>query len=407
MVSAALLSKEDLWDLVIGGSILSTGGGGIGPNRNQFDGVVDPVLAGGATPTLVDPAELSSDEIVYMRSGAGGGVTRRDRERYLVPGIETWWRDDIDPKRWIEDRLSEMEYLYPVGPWSPPPAGWEEALIARAGEMHGPPDAYMAFEVGPNTFSQALSTAAAGLPLVDADAAGHRAVPEASLLSFNVHGVSPEPVVYGSAWGDVIVVERVISWQRLEDIARHLAIASGRSVRGFIAMDGDTVARNACKGSISKAIAIGNAVRSARESGDGVVSAIASAAGGRLLYEGIIVTRVNENRGAFIWGTVHLTGAGRWKGTSYRIWYKNENHMTWLDGRPHAMSPDIVTVIDPETGYGLSNFDAAAWEHGRAVAVVGIPSHPMWRTSRGLGIFHPSRWGFVSDYTPLEDVPTG
>ena len=404
MVHEAAFTKEDLWDLVIGGSILSTGGGGIGPDREQFDAVAEPVFASGATPRLLDAGGLTDDLTVYMRSGAGGGVTRTDRERYLVPGIETWWRDDIDPREWVRDRLGEMERLYPRGAWSPDPANWEAALMTRAAELHGAPDTYMPFEIGPNTFGQALSTATAGLPLVDADAAGHRAVPEASLLSFNVHNVSPEPIVYGSPWGDVIVVESVISWQRLEDISRHLAIASGRSVRGFIAMDGETVSRFACAASISKAIGIGVSVRAALDADQEVTPAILSATNGRLLFEGTIVARVNENRGAFIWGSVLLKGTGRSRGSSYKIWYKNENHMTWLDGEPDAMSPDIVTVVDPTTGYGLSNFDARAWDHGRSVVVIGIPSHPIWQTDRGLRIFHPSRWGFVSEYTPLDEI---
>ena len=71
---------------------------------------------------------------------------------------------------------------------------------------------------------------------------------------------------------------------------------------------------------------------------------------GGLLYRGNVLTRLNEDRDAFLWGTVHLTGTGEWQGISYKVWYKNENQMTWLDGEPHAMSPDIVTVIDPGNG---------------------------------------------------------
>ena len=400
------LTREDLWDLVVGGSVLATGGNGIGPTRQSFDALVDPVFDTGTAPTLLPVDDLDPESVVYMRQSGGGGVGRADRERYLVPGIDTWWRDDIDGPQWIHDRLREMEKLYPKGPWADlPSSDWHQDLEARAVEINGAaPDAYLPFEVGPNTFRHALHLAQVGLPIVDADAAGHRAVPETSLVSFNIHGVDPTPVVFGSQWGDVIVVEKVISWQRLADMTSHLATLSGRTVRSLVAFDGETVSRYACAGSITKAIGIGRAVRAAREAGASVIDAIVTETGGRLLYRGNVLTRLNEDRDAFLWGTVHLTGTGEWQGISYKVWYKNENQMTWLDGEPHAMSPDIVTVIDPATGYGLSNFDAEAWEHGREVAVIRIPAHPWWRTERGLRIFHPARWGFACDYTPLEDI---
>ncbi|MEZ4571314.1 MAG: DUF917 family protein [Thermomicrobiales bacterium] len=75
------------------------------------------------------------------------------------------------------------------------------------------------------------------------DIAGYRAVPEVSLCSFNIHGVPAQPVLFASAWGDVIVLERVISWQRMEDIGRHLAVVSGGGVRGLMASTAKPYAR--------------------------------------------------------------------------------------------------------------------------------------------------------------------
>jgi DUF917 family protein len=123
-----------------------------------------------------------------------------------------------------------------------------------------------------------------------------------------------------------------------------------------------------------------------------------------VLFRGIVQTRINEDHTAFIWGTERILGTGDWQGQTFRIWYKNENHMTWIGDRPFVMSPDLVTVVDAETGYGLSNFDANAWDYGREVAVLGVPCDPLWRTERGLRIFHPWRWGFACDYTPIEDA---
>ncbi len=73
-MAGTVLSKEDMWDMVVGGSAIATGGGGTGPTREQFDAFVDPILSRGVNPTLLDPEELKDDQTVYMGVGVGGGV---------------------------------------------------------------------------------------------------------------------------------------------------------------------------------------------------------------------------------------------------------------------------------------------------------------------------------------------
>ncbi len=405
-MAARTFEKEDLWDLVVGGSAIATGGGGTGPTRKQFDAYVDPILAGGVQPTLLDPSELVDDATVYMPVGAGGGVTRADRERYLSSGMAGWWRQDINPTQWVRDRLREYDNLYPQGDWAAPPdENWNELVNLRMVELHGAEaDAHLVFEIGPNVFRSMLDAALSGKPLIDADIAGYRAVPEVSLCSFNIHGVPAQPVLYASAWGDLIVLERVVSWQRMEDIGRHLAVVSGGGVRGMMAFDGATVREKTFNGTVSKALEVGRTIRAAQGRGDDVAQAVADTTAGHVLFRGTVLARLNEEHTAFIWGTERILGTGDWAGQTFKIWYKNENHMSWIDDAPFVMSPDLITVIDPETGYGLSNFDGSVWDYGREVAVLGAPCHPLWRSERGLRIFHPARWGFACDYTPIEEA---
>lgn len=403
---STVLDKEDLWDMVVGGSAIATGGGGVGPTREQFEAFVDPILERGVQPALLDPRELRDDATVYMAVGAGGGVRAADRERYLSPGMAGWWRRDIDPVAWVRDQLEQKDYLYPLGDWADIPGpDWTTVVDRRMEALSGtPPEAYVPFEIGPNVFRQMLAVAEQGLPLVDADIAGYRAVPEISLSSFNIHGVPAQPALFASAWGDIMVLEQVVSWQRLEDIGRHLAVVSGGGVRGLMSFDGATVRDKSFNGTVSKAWRVGTAIRAARERGADVAEAAADAAGGQVLFRGIVQTRVNEDHTAFIWGTERIIGTGDHTGNTFKIWYKNENHMTWIGDRPYVMSPDLVTVLDAETGYGLSNFDANAWDYGREVAVLGVPCDPLWRSERGIRIFHPWRWGFACDYTPFDEA---
>jgi len=40
-------------------------------------------------------------------------------------------------------------------------------------------------------------------------------------------------------------------------------------------------------------------------------------------------------------------------GHHLKIWYKNENHISWLDEKPYITSPDGLNVIDPKTGVDI------------------------------------------------------
>ncbi len=406
-MATRLLDATDLWDMAVGGAALATGGGGVGPTREQFDSVVGPALQRGARPALVDAADVPDDELVYIGAGVGGGVRREEKERWLSnPGWEARWRPGFDPAAWIQSQLDELDYLYPASSWSErPDPEWRNVAEYRLQDLLGRPSyAYLPFEIGPNVYMTLLDAAAKGKPVVDGDVAGHRAVPEVSLCSLNVNEARIGPVVLATAWGDVMVLEKVLNWQRLEDLSRHVAVSCGGGVAGMMAFPGSVIRTGAVTGTISKAMQVGRAIRAALAAGDDPAGAAARAAGGRVLFRGRVLARLNEEKGAFIWGDERLEGSGDFAGHTFRIWYKNENHMSWLDGRPHVMSPDLVTVLDAQTGYGLSNFGANDWYWGREVAVVGVPCAPIWRTERGLRIFHPWRWGFACDYRPIETV---
>ena len=67
---------------------------------------------------------------------------------------------------------------------------------------------------------------------------------------------------------------------------------------------------------------------------------------------------------------VEMTGTGPWQGHSYKIFVKNENIVTWLDGKPDAMSPDFISNLDPKTGAiraMVGGYDFTRSEYNRAV----------------------------------------
>jgi len=84
-----------------------------------------------------------------------------------------------------------------------------------------------------------------------------------------------------------------------------------------------------------------------------------------------------------------------------RVWFKNENLVSWLDGKPFVTCPDSICVVDTKTGLGLSNW-GNDFGSGRRVTVFGVKAHELFRTAKGLERFSPRSFGYDIKYTPVE-----
>ena len=164
------LNKNDVWALVLGAGALATGGGASVPSYEQFSANTDPVLDAGHEAKLMDPGDLKDDDLVFMDVGCGGGIRREYQEVYMrYHPRDAWYK--------------QYDLIYPLNSWSKPENMREtEGHLKKLEELTGgKPVAYLGFEVGPLDAGQLLNAAKRGLPLVDADCCGYRAVPELSL----------------------------------------------------------------------------------------------------------------------------------------------------------------------------------------------------------------------------------
>jgi len=123
---------------------------------------------------------------------------------------------------------------------------------------------------------------------------------------------------------------------------------------------------------------------------------------GWLLFEGEVASSeiADEESYAFGLGSHELNGLGDHEGHTFKIWYKNEYHISWLDGEPLVTSPDSLIMVDLDTGEPATSYDFSA---GDRVAVVGRRAHPLHRTGRGIELLGPRHFGFDFDYVPIEE----
>ncbi len=98
-------------------------------------------------------------------------------------------------------------------------------------------------------------------------------------------------------------------------------------------------------------------------------------------------------------GEVLIEGEDTCAGSTYRIRFKNENIIAWRDEEIDVTVPDLICVIDDDTGEPLMN---PSYRLGSRVSVVALPAPRQWRTTRGLEVLGPRHFGFDVDYRPAE-----
>lgn len=79
---------------------------------------------------------------------------------------------------------------------------------------------------------------------------------------------------------------------------------------------------------------------------------------------------------------------------------QNENLVVLEDGEVLASVPDLVTLVDNETGHAIST---EMLRFGQRVSVLAWACDPLWRTERGLEIAGPQAFGYEDiDYVPFD-----
>ncbi|HHY93908.1 MAG TPA: DUF917 domain-containing protein [Firmicutes bacterium] len=258
-------------------------------------------------------------------------------------------------------------------------------------------------ELGGGNTAAALAVAwARGRPVVDADPAG-RAVPELFHSTFYLDGIPIAPFALASAAGDVAVVEKVADDFRAEAIARAFAVASGDHAGVADHPVSARVARGSLlAGTLSRSRQVGAAVRMARANGQDPVSAVARAGGGTVIFRGkVAADSTFQVEGGLTDGYVALAGSDPYQGKSMTVHFRNEHMVARLGGTVVATIPDLISLLETGTGMPVLN---PAIPAGKEVAVVAFPAPERWRTQAGLRAFGPAYAGLADPYVPVEEL---
>jgi DUF917 family protein len=354
-----ILTEANIEAIAIGAAILGTGGGG-----NPYIGRLRCLqeLKRGREVRVVTLDELADDARVVAVGGIGAPVV------------------SVEKLRQGEECLRAMRAL-------------EELTGARM-------DAVIAFEMGgSNSMAPMVTAAQAGIPVVDGDGMG-RAFPELDMTTFSIYGHNSAPAAFADDKGNVMIVKHAASEKWVERIGRATAIAMGGSAGSSIApMSGAFLKQAAVPGTLTQAQLLGEAVLGANRAHTNPVDTICALENGRRLFEGKIIDLQRRLEGGFARGEITLEGFGGNAGQQAQIAIQNEFLVFRRDGVIEVCVPDLILVLDHDTGHAITT---EVLRYGQRCAVVGLPCHPLLRSERALRVVGPEAFGLAdAQYRPL------
>lgn len=348
------LTLSHLDDLYIGSAILGAGGGG-DPSlfymiaKHQMEKTGDPVQ-------MITCSELTPDDLVIPVGIMG------------APMVE------------IEKIPTGLEY-------NPLIKTLEQTLGKKVTVVMG-------IEIaGSNGFLPFIVACQLGLPILDADMMG-RAFPEVQMCSSHLFGAPSSPGFAADCLGNVVTIHannNVI----LEKLGRQITISMGSwSAFSLCPISGTEAQRCTIHKSFTKAIAIGKAHREAKKNGEDPLEAVLNICKGVCIGSGKITDIDRAISKGFLKGKVTIQG----KTEKIEISFQNEFLIAKCNGKITATTPDIISLLEQETGEPVTN---ETLRFGLKVNVIVLPSPPVWTTKEGLALVGPRHFGYETDYQPI------
>jgi DUF917 family protein len=240
-----------------------------------------------------------------------------------------------------------------------------------------------------------------GKKVVNGDYAG-RAIPEISQITTYLADMPSHPTTYVDEWGNVSIVKTAINYPLAEALGKMISVAAFGLVGGAgLLMKGKQMKQVVIPNTLSECFTAGQTLRKAAAAKQDPADAVAKATKGWVLFRGKVTKKDWQDKEGYLWGTNTIEGQGDSKGHTFKIFYKNENHVTWLDDKPYVTSPDIIEVIRSDTGEPITNTNI---KEGDTVSVLGLRGREPFRSPKGLEILGPKHFGYDIKYVPIEQV---
>ncbi|KAL4805120.1 hypothetical protein BDV18DRAFT_161517 [Aspergillus unguis] len=273
---------------------------------------------------------------------------------------------------------------------------------------------FVALEIGGGNGLVNLGVAAKlGVVAVDADFMG-RAYPTAWQVTPNVYGTEQGealvPMTIASGDGSFVTMTRSRTDRLVDKILRASCVEMGcRAGSAGAPKTAGVVREQAVTNTISLAWWIGRAISLEKTIGERarrVIDEVGGPESARVLGEGKVVNVERVLKTGHTYGVLEIDGHLP-DGTPavLNVPFKNEN--AYVEARLKngekkmlASVPDLIAVLDAETGAGLGTPE---YKYGLRVLILAIAASPRWTdTKRGMEVGGPASMGFDEvEYVPI------
>jgi DUF917 family protein len=221
-----------------------------------------------------------------------------------------------------------------------------------------------------------------------------RAFPELQMVLPTLAGVAATPMSIVDEKGNRGVFDTVDNhWA--ERLARTATIDMGcASIISLYAMSGEQLREAWVPGTLSLCDRIGRTIREARAAHEDPVAAVAGVLGARVLHNGKIVDVARRTATGFARGEGTVEGLGADAGHKLVLHFQNEHLLAERDGVIEATTPDLIMVLESDTGEPITT---EGLRFGQRVSVLAAPCDPRWHTAGGLDLVGPRYFGYDTD----------
>jgi DUF917 family protein len=357
---ARIIEADELASLAIGTGILGTGGG-THPYLELLN--IEKLYRQGKSVRLIDPDDLGDEDLVAELGYMGAPLVTKER----LP----------DP-----DHICRPVRL----------------MAEHTGARF---NAVMAGEVGAeNGILPFLVAALLDLPVVDVDTMG-RAFPEMQMSSFVIRGLPLVPFALCDVRANDVLLTAAAGPIAVERIGRKICTEMG-SVAATCRPPrrGRDIKANGVFHSVSRAIRLGAAVRSARARHVDPVPTILEAEHGLLLFRGKVIDVARRTTEGFVRGVARIEGADAFEGHEFQVDFQNEFTIGRLDGKLKVMVPDLLCILDAVSGEAIGT---ETIRYGQRVAIVSLPAADVLVSEEGLKYVGPRAFGYDLDFVSLHE----
>ena len=360
------IGPDELDEVIYGAAILASGGGG-DPYQGRL--ILMQALQKHGPATLLDAARVNNRWLVVALGAVGAPTIALEK----FPSLTAL----ANAVRQLEKHLGRKV----------------DALVAaEAGGMNA---------VLPIALGLRL-----GLPVINADGMG-RAFPKSDMMTFGIFGGRATPMVVADDHMNTVIVDADDN-RMAEDLGRRAVVGMGGLAMGVIyPMSGKFFKTAAIRGTITLSRDIGRAALAAsREKRDPIDAIIGyfrnqrkNARYAAKLFTGAITRHQPKTGEGFVRGEIEVTNND--SGGICAIEFQNENLIVRIGGRIAALVPDIITILDEDTGDAITTENL---RYGQRMTVFGLAAPDILRTPEALEHVGPRAFGIDRDYRPIETL---